>query len=359
MEEHHFYSRFQHVAGVSGGSIVAALYAAGYTAEEMRDHLLNKDFSEFLYLSDRNPKPDLITPQELESINLLKIIKILIKITWHKPDFWSKNGVYITDKIYDWINELLGQRNITTFESLKDVNLTIIGANIKSKEHIIFNQHNYRNTDIAEAVRCSISIPFFFEPVSLGRQIVVDGGILTTFPISIFFQETRETIGFKFEPEQPTQNNNLHPTVEYLECFRLNIIDRLWTRYSDGRFGFSPQKKVWDNVGKPGMIGQFFSFDDIGKRCFEFGREVGWIELENFLSPKFLFFLAPQNPQTMIDKITQARNNIKEIPTGYLPNFLLTWVELDSGEQFKNLLQQLPSFVQGASFLLPALYDRL
>ncbi len=116
LEEHHF--KFKAVAGVSGGSIVAALYAAGYTATEMQD-LLQKDFSEFLYLTYKKPNPNLISPQELESINLRKIIKILIKITWHKPSFWSKNGIYITDKIYHWMYDLLDKKGVKTFNDLE------------------------------------------------------------------------------------------------------------------------------------------------------------------------------------------------------------------------------------------------
>ena len=39
---------------------------------------------------------------------------------------------------------------------------------------------------VADAVRASISIPLFFEPVKLGDRTLVDGGVLSNFPIEIF-----------------------------------------------------------------------------------------------------------------------------------------------------------------------------
>jgi NTE family protein len=39
---------------------------------------------------------------------------------------------------------------------------------------------------VADAVRASISIPLFFEPVKLSDRTLVDGGVLSNFPIEIF-----------------------------------------------------------------------------------------------------------------------------------------------------------------------------
>jgi NTE family protein len=57
---------------------------------------------------------------------------------------------------------------------------------------------------IAKAVRMSISIPLFFKPVKLkhktGMSLIVDGGILSNYPIWIFDgqgEPKRPTIGLK------------------------------------------------------------------------------------------------------------------------------------------------------------------
>ncbi|HIK03290.1 MAG TPA: GUN4 domain-containing protein [Trichormus sp. M33_DOE_039] len=39
-------------------------------------------------------------------------------------------------------------------------------------------------------------------------------------------------------------------SIEKFPCTDLRTIDQLWVRYSNGRYGFSVQKKIWIEVGK-------------------------------------------------------------------------------------------------------------
>jgi hypothetical protein len=50
-------------------------------------------------------------------------------------------------------------------------------------------------------------------------------------------------------------------SIENFPCTDLRTIDQLWVKYSEGRFGFSVQKRIWERVGK-----------DYEK----FGDRVGW-----------------------------------------------------------------------------------
>jgi hypothetical protein len=50
-------------------------------------------------------------------------------------------------------------------------------------------------------------------------------------------------------------------SIKNFPCTDLRTIDQLWVKYSDGRFGFSVQKRIWESVGK-----------DYKK----FGERVGW-----------------------------------------------------------------------------------
>jgi eukaryotic-like serine/threonine-protein kinase len=53
-------------------------------------------------------------------------------------------------------------------------------------------------------------------------------------------------------------------------CAELKIIDGLWRKYSGDRFGFTMQKKVWENVG--GMVGKL----DNSSIYLKFCDRVGW-----------------------------------------------------------------------------------
>lgn len=57
---------------------------------------------------------------------------------------------------------------------------------------------------------------------------------------------------------------------ERFSCEDLRIIDQFWVKYSNGRFGFSIQKKIWLEVGgKPGVYNE-----EVWKR---FSNRVGWL----------------------------------------------------------------------------------
>ncbi|HEY9625692.1 MAG TPA: GUN4 domain-containing protein [Coleofasciculaceae cyanobacterium] len=55
--------------------------------------------------------------------------------------------------------------------------------------------------------------------------------------------------------------------IEQFPCTDLRTIDQLWVKYSDGKFGFSVQKKIWEECGSPMKPN-----DDWEK----FGYRIGW-----------------------------------------------------------------------------------
>ncbi len=55
----------------------------------------------------------------------------------------------------------------------------------------------------------------------------------------------------------------------------LKMIDQIWTRYSQGNFGFSLQKKIWQECGSP---------VDFGEKWEIFSNRVGWCMKDKWLS---------------------------------------------------------------------------
>ncbi len=52
-----------------------------------------------------------------------------------------------------------------------------------------------------------------------------------------------------------------YESIEKFKSTDLRTIDQLWVKYSNGRFGFSVQKRIWESVGK---------------NYEKFGDRVGW-----------------------------------------------------------------------------------
>jgi hypothetical protein len=86
-------------------------------------------------------------------------------------------------------------------------------------------------------------------------------------------------------------------SIETFSCADFRTIDRLWIKYSDGRFGFSIQKRIWESVGgKPGE----YDLEIYQK----FSDRVGWRVRKEWLTDSNISFSL-------------------NAPPGHLPSFVL------------------------------------
>jgi NTE family protein len=158
------------VGGVSVGAITAALYAAGYTAKQLKDELDRKPVSSLL----RESAP--WTPAGT---------------VWR---LWRQKGIYSTAAIAEWVEELLARKNVRTFQDLK-LPCRLLAANITEGRYEIYTE---RSTDrVAAAVMKSLSIPLFFTPYVDGAHLFVDGGLLSNYPLWLFAESKLPTVGVK------------------------------------------------------------------------------------------------------------------------------------------------------------------
>jgi len=70
--------------------------------------------------------------------------------------------------------------------------------------------------------------------------------------------------------------------IDSFPCEDLRIIDQLWVKYSNGRFGFSVQKRIYESLGGTRK------YDD--KICEAFGDQVGWYVKNEWLDYDALNF---------------------------------------------------------------------
>lgn len=176
----------QNLAGTSAGSIVATLFAAGYSASELRDVVLGLDFRRFEDRRWEDKVPVVGTP--------LSILK--------------DQGIFEGQAFYTWIAELLAAKGKRTFgdlvhpdfadEARYRYRVNVIASDLTAHRLLVL-PHDAKafgiepdDLDIALAVRMSMSIPFFFEPVRLvdpltgAEHLIADGGVLSNFPVWIF-----------------------------------------------------------------------------------------------------------------------------------------------------------------------------
>ena len=178
--------RPQNIAGTSAGAITAALLAAGYSAADLREIIITLDYRQF---QDRawEDKVPLIE----RSLSLLLDL-----------------GIYEGDRFLAWIRERLEAKGVRTFADLVHDEfaddpryrhrLQVIASDVSKHELLVLPRDARKlgvepdDLDVALAVRMSMSIPVFFEPVRFVNQktgdvhVIVDGGMLSNFPVWLF-----------------------------------------------------------------------------------------------------------------------------------------------------------------------------
>ncbi|MDP2653408.1 MAG: patatin-like phospholipase family protein [Candidatus Omnitrophota bacterium] len=181
---------FGRVAGTSAGAITASLVAAGYRVDELKGIVWNKDFNDF---AD---------------------VRNLFKKKWYQvigqflPLFFPGTGygIFDTKNFYEWIRGLLSQKEVTDFKSIKGKYLRIFAVDIVKQQLLKFDRDVSPDMEVAEAVRRSMSIPFFFRAQQDQGAFVVDGGVLANYPIDTFNDPggLATTIGLKLISDEQT-----------------------------------------------------------------------------------------------------------------------------------------------------------
>lgn len=135
--------QFDHIVGVSGGSIVASMYAAGVPIEQIKEIAFDTDYNQF------------------RGFSLLRLIR--------------NGGLSSGDAFEKWVDKLLDGK---TFEQL-DLNLHIVATDVKSGKPVIFDAKRTPTMKVSMAVRFSMSIPLVFSFKAFEHRIMVDGSILS------------------------------------------------------------------------------------------------------------------------------------------------------------------------------------
>jgi NTE family protein len=153
------------VAGASAGAIVAALYAAGYSADELRAELL------------RTPIASLVKRPTIPALSLIR----------HK-------GIFSSARIETWLRTLLERKGVERFDQLKRP-CRIVAANVTAGSYAPYREGTTAN--VLEAVMQSLSIPIFFQPFRSGNRLFVDGGLLSNLPMFLFEDSDFPVIALK------------------------------------------------------------------------------------------------------------------------------------------------------------------
>lgn len=165
------------VGGTSMGAIVGGLYAMGLKPDEMIEIIQSEEFDYWIsgvmeeeyqyYFKKEHPEPDLFT------------VGLDLKDSIPKTRFpLSVIPSYLMDFAFMEIFSRASAAAGYDFDSLF-VPFLCNGVDISNGKEVIF-----RDGDLTQAVRASMTVPLYFRPIVIDGNIMYDGGIYNNFPVN-------------------------------------------------------------------------------------------------------------------------------------------------------------------------------
>ena len=221
------------VIGTSAGSITALLVAAGYNADECMAAINERlpdgrsRFASFLQVPEfddssqmndslrRWVQTDLdnpLVPNLIEPIVDKMVEGMLQKsLTRHLISLLEYGGWYIGDNLLAYLREKLddggrglGNSTLKEFYQQAGRDLSVVATDVTGREMLVLNHHTAPDCPTVWAVRMSMSCPMVWQEVvwrpewgcyrgrDLSGHVIVDGGLLSNFPIKLFVSNDEE-----------------------------------------------------------------------------------------------------------------------------------------------------------------------
>src|SRR5215218_4749023 len=267
---------FPRVAGTSVGALAAAFAAAGADADQYREILGRLELR-------RIPDRRLRVPLLSESLTLA-----------------TRRGAYAGDWIRNWLLRELDDLGVRTFADLRREDpgddaavsgpdhryrLVVMATDVTAGRLLRLPwDYPLLGLDpdeqlVADAVRMSLSIPFYFEPCTLrnpatgAEATVVDGGVLSNFAIEIFDRtDGREprwpTFGVRLLPDLPAGLGDLVPFFGVPMLPAVRLLEQVVATALVGR--------DQTHLERPGVRERTMTVDTRGTAITEFG--IGPVE---------------------------------------------------------------------------------
>lgn len=236
LEEYGVFRQVERVAGTSSGAIMATLVSLGYTPAELRHELLELDFAG---LRDGNW--------------FTGPARMLNRYGWNAGDAFLAS----MEKV---IAARTGDGRIT-FAQLRERGfkpLYVVGTSLSARNVRVFPDERSQDMAVADAVRISMSIPFFFASREFQGEVYVDGGVMWNYPIDLF---------------DGPEGYNFRTLGLFMDTFDQPKLDPIHTLhdFAGSFFASLLSSQEIDLMNSPANLARSIRINDLGLKPTEFG----------------------------------------------------------------------------------------
>ncbi|WP_233070635.1 patatin-like phospholipase family protein [Motilimonas eburnea] len=229
---------FDHLVGVSGGSIISSLYASGLSLDTIKGIALDTDFEQF------------------KGFSLLSLLR--------------NGGLCSGDKFEAWLDHQLGGKRFADLP----INLHVVATDVRSGTPVVFDALNTPNEKVSRAVRFSMSIPLIFAFKPYENHLMVDGSILSEDALHQDWAENgTPVICFRLRGDgdtHPINTNKLFPLASYISLLIRTFMTTISREYVNEKFW---HRTIVVNTGNTSPVDFHMSMED-KKRLYTIGYDT-------------------------------------------------------------------------------------
>jgi len=193
-----------YITGTSMGAIVGALYASGYSPDEMETLFKSEDFKLWYkgiiptryvyYFKQLDENPSFIDLDFAKREDKMKLALPTNIIPPGQIDFAFM-------ELFSPANAVAGGNFNQLF-----VPFRCVATDIYLNKPVVFSKG-----DLGLCVRASMTVPFFFKPIEIDSVLLFDGGLVNNFPFDVMHQEFKPDImigsAIDFKDKKPKKDD--------------------------------------------------------------------------------------------------------------------------------------------------------
>jgi NTE family protein len=250
-----------YITGTSAGALVGSLYAAGYSPLEIEALVMHPDFL-LMSSGELRPSQHFFAKEEEPNAGMFSFNFSADSLLQKSLPTNFTSSTYLDFELMKLLGPASLQAN-NHFDSLF-VPFRCIASDIVLKENVIFSEGH-----LNEAVRASMTFPFYFQPLKVDGRVLFDGGLYNNFPSDVLYED--------FSPDYIIGSNVSYNAEKPKDYDLLSQIVNMLVRYSD--FSLPCENGI---IIEPQLDINTFDFSEVEK-AIKVGYETGLKYVDSIL----------------------------------------------------------------------------
>lgn len=170
-----------YITGTSMGAIIGGLYAIGWSTEQMEEVILSDDFARWVD-GEISDEYKFYFKQPNQNASWLSLRFNIDSVFRHKLPVNLVSPV-LMDFVFMELYSAAAAAAQYNFDSLF-VPFRCIASDVLENKAV-----SLRSGNLGNAIRASMTFPFYFKPIRIDGQLLFDGGMYNNFPADIMYDE--------------------------------------------------------------------------------------------------------------------------------------------------------------------------